>query len=160
MSAGEREEISREITSHFAEARAQGRDVSEVIERLGPPERLARSYQAEAILDRRGGAALLSVFTAAAPILSTSIASIFIVPLLLASAVGLTLGGAATIAAGILSFIAPGLVHVDPATPLGQILALLVGAVTLGIGLLSIRGLRWYLRVAARVLRRGLLPVS
>ncbi len=150
--AHEREEIIREITSHFAEARAQGRDVLEVIERLGPPERLARSYRAEALL--------LSVFMAAAPLISTSIASILIVPLLLASAVGMTLGGVATIVAGIVSFVAPGLVRVDPATPFGQILALVVGTIALGVGLLSIRGLRRYLRLAAKVLRRGLLPVS
>jgi uncharacterized membrane protein len=159
--APEREEIAREITSHFAEARAQGRQVTEVIDRLGPPQRLARSYQTETILDRRGTArSFVSVFIAAVPAVSTSVASILIVPLLIASAVGLTLGGAATIMAGILSFVAPGLVRVDPATPFGQVMALVVGLITVGVGLFSVRALRWYLRVAVRTLRSGLLPIS
>jgi hypothetical protein len=102
----------------------------------------------------------VSAFTAAAPLVSTSFASILIVPLLIAIAVGMTLGGAVTIVAGILSFVSPGLVRVDPATPFGQILALIVGLITLGVGLSSVRALRWYLRVAVRVLRRGLQPSS
>jgi uncharacterized membrane protein len=161
IAAPEREEITREITSHFAEARAQGRNVEEVIERLGPPHRLARSYQTETILNRRGTAgSFVAVFTAAAPLVSTSLASIVIVPLLIASAIGLTLGGAATIVAGILSFVAPGLVRVDPATPFGQVIAVVVGLIALGVGLLSVRALRLYLRAAVGILRRGLLPIS
>jgi uncharacterized membrane protein len=161
IAAPERLEITREITSHFAEARAQGRQVAQVIERLGPPQRLARSYETETILNRRGTAgSFVSAFTAAAPLVSTSFASILIVPLLIAIAVGMTLGGVVTIVAGVLSFVSPGLVRVDPATPLGQILALIVGLITLGVGLLSVRALRWYLGVAVRVLRRGLQPSS
>jgi uncharacterized membrane protein len=161
IAPAERDEIVREIASHLAEARADGRDETEVLGRLGPPERLARSYQTDAILNGRGtGPSLFSVFRAALPMLSTSLASILIVPLLVATGVGLTVAGAATIAAGILSFVMPGLVRVDPSTPLGQVLALGVGLIAVAVGLLSIRGLRWYLRLTARVLRRGLLPIG
>lgn len=164
MPPAECDDIAREVESHIAEARSRGDDIAALIARLGPPERLAGAYRAEALLDRgRGNTGRLEWLAAGALLATTSVVSLMVVPLLALAGILLTPLGALTVLLALGSFAFPEIISsavlstYPPGTSLGQILGLVMGALAVAAGLLAIRALRAYLRFAARSLRSRLL---
>lgn len=91
-------------------------------------------------------ATIAAAFAAASVVLTTSLVSIVIVPVLVAGAIALVLAGALVVGAGLLSLVVPSVVHlrglvvlgtVDLDTQLGRALAVILGVVAVGISLLA-----------------------
>lgn len=121
LPAAEQAELVREIENHIAEATSNGQSVADVLVRLGPPEKLARAYTADAILSGRTGGSRPRRWLAVVGVLAlTSIPSLIIIPLLAGLGLGLTLGGIGAVLA----------VLIDAVVPYGQG-TLLVGIVGL-----------------------------
>jgi len=93
----EREEFVREIESHIAEGVARGEQAGAVLYRLGPAERLAKAYRAELTLRSRGGIWVWRFLAVLGLVVTASIPSMIIVPLLLAMGLGFLAGGVAAI---------------------------------------------------------------
>jgi uncharacterized membrane protein len=161
LDAAERDEVVAEIQSHIAEAQARGESLPTILDRLGAPERLARSYNAGALIeDGRDGFALLSRrwLAASALMLTTSIVSVILVPMLVVLAIGLSLGGALGLGLGMATFFVPELAQsrvIDPPPPAGQIALVAVSVTLIGLGRLSLVVLRGYLRLVVRSIRGG-----
>jgi uncharacterized membrane protein len=85
----ERDECVREIESHIAEAQAAGEPVGAILYRLGPADRLAKAYRAELTLSSGNGHFVWRFFAVLGVLITASIPSMIIIPLLL----GLGLGG-------------------------------------------------------------------
>jgi uncharacterized membrane protein len=95
--AAEREEFVREIESHIAEAQAAGEPVGTILYRLGPPERLAKAYRAELTLNSGNGHIVWRFFAVLGVLITASIPSMIIIPLLLGLGIGFSVGGVAAI---------------------------------------------------------------
>jgi|CXWL01.1.fsa_nt_gi uncharacterized membrane protein len=95
--AEEREEFVGEIESHIAEAVAAGDQVGAVLYRLGPADRLAKAYRAELTLKSRSGNLLWRLFAVLGLLVTASIPSMVIIPLLLLLGLAGIAGGVAAI---------------------------------------------------------------
>lgn len=158
VSPAERMEVVREIENHIAEATGAGQSVADVLERLGPAERLAKAYSADVLI--KGGATrenngVSRWFTIASLLVTSSFASIIIVPLLGGLGIGFTLGGLGAALGGVIAFIYPGLVvsPIDLPYGLPQVAAILVGLILFGLGLVALYLLRFYFKVLVKVIR-------
>lgn len=163
-------EYVADYETHFAEARAAGRDEAEVAAALGDPSRLARELRAEAGLrrwesERNPSAAASAVF---AVLGLGAIDVLFLLPILLSIAgalFGFFIAGVALFFVGAIVMVA-GPVAVQGAPPMAMILAGL-GLVSLGVSLGSVttigtigctNGLVWYGRLHLRLLKPALEP--
>ncbi|MGE5673123.1 MAG: DUF1700 domain-containing protein [Mycobacterium leprae] len=157
----ERNDLVLEIESHIAEAMNSGRSLTEVLERLGPADRLARAYAAEAILGngKRG----LQWLRAAGVLLSAGASSIVVIPILGPIAIFFPLGGVVGLVGNpIYYWLYPAqwLPHTSIpwiVTPLANVIAGTVACVLLilmGVG--AYRLLMWYIRFTIRNLRQAL----
>jgi uncharacterized membrane protein len=95
--AAEREEYIGEIESHIAEAMAAGERADDVLARLGPADRLARGYRVELALSSGDANAVWRVVAVLGLLVTASIPSMIIIPLMLGLGVGGVAGGIATI---------------------------------------------------------------
>jgi|GEM_PF-612823 len=170
----ERNEILFEIQSHIAEAVTAGRSVAEVLERLGPPDRLARAYTAEMVLQGktteagRGSGKVSRWVSAAGMLAATSLSSLVVIPTLGAVGLGFSVGGGAAILAGLLAFVFPcvsfqvtstGIYCTDmswfPGPPeVLNLIAIALGAVLLLIGIGSLRLLGQYFQFLIKAVQR------
>jgi uncharacterized membrane protein len=156
MNVPDRAELLAEITSHIAEAEADGVAIETIVARLGSPERLARAYAASALLEERVSRPVLPNVRAAALVATTSVVSALIVPLLAVPAIGLVLSGAIGILLGIAALaLGPEVVGINPPTTEGSAATVAIGIALLGLGLLSARALGRYLRFVLSTLRRS-----
>lgn len=156
MNVPDRDELLAEITSHIAEAAADGVAVETILERIGNPERLARAYAASALLDERAPRPVLPNFRAAALVATTSVVSALVVPLLALPAIGLLLSGAIGVLLGIAALaLGPEVVGINPPTTEGSLATVAIGIALIGLGLLSARALGRYLRFVLSTLRRA-----
>lgn len=89
----ERDEFVREIQSHIAEAQAAGEPVGAILYRLGPADRLAKAYRAELTLSSGGGNIIWRFFAVLGVLVTASIPSMIIIPLLLGLGLGGLVGG-------------------------------------------------------------------
>jgi uncharacterized membrane protein len=95
--AAERDELVREIDSHIAEAHAAGEPIGQILYRLGPPERLAKAYRAELTLSSGQGHFVWRFFAVLGVLITASIPSMIIIPLLLGLGLGGLIGGTVAI---------------------------------------------------------------
>jgi hypothetical protein len=102
--AGERDDLVMEIRSHIADAIAAGSSTADVLERLGPADRLAKAYRAELVLQRGGSNWLVRVLAATGLVITTSIPSMIIIPLLAGLGLGFVAGGVAAVVVAIFPF--------------------------------------------------------
>jgi uncharacterized membrane protein len=137
LSREERDEVTYEIQSHIAEAVSGGESAVDVLERLGPAERLARSYRAE-LATKPGGSLLRRATTLGALTLGLSVPAVLVTALLVGIIFGGIIGGAATLAVAI----APP--NSDTFNAAGRAATLAVGVLLLVSGVLAMWGLYWY----------------
>lgn len=159
MPESERNELVAEIQSHITEACNSGQSVADVLTRLGPADRLARSYLVEQLLDPVSGGSRVRRFFAVAGIVATmSLSSIIIVPLLGGLGIGFSVGGLAAIVAGFAALAFPGLVSQPVPLPFGvpQGVAIIIGVILAGLGALSLWSLVAYIRFIVGAGRRVL----
>ncbi len=160
----ERGEIVDEIRNHIAEAMNAGGSLAEVLERLGPADRLARAYMAEALLSQ--GEPNLSRWLKAAGVLAGfSLSSLFVIPVLGVFGLVLPFASVLGVIANIVQFIYPAALDfgsgrigtyipgADPVTTLVVGLALDVLLCFIGIG--AFRLLKVYIRLSIKTLRNA-----
>jgi len=154
----DRQEITREIESHLADAAAAGTPLAEGISRLGSPQQLARAYAVELLLRpaaqprrawRRAAAELTSLLTTA---LSYAIAGA-----LLVLGAAMALGGLLGIAGGLVGPWLPLDTTLRPGMP--QVVIVLGSIVAAGLGILLLRLVRTIWRIA-RARPRSVNPPS
>lgn len=93
----ERDEFVREIESHIAEAQAAGEPIGAILYRLGPADRLAKAYRAELTLNSGNSNFIWRFFAVLGVLITVSIPSMIIIPLLLGLGIGFSVGGVAAI---------------------------------------------------------------
>jgi uncharacterized membrane protein len=155
----ERTEVAQEIESHIAEALAAGRSLAEVLERLGPADRLARAYTADAILSR-GKPTLRGWLRAAVVLAGFSVASLFVIPFLgvCSTFVAFSVFGAL---ANVTQFLLPGThdiggTYITGASPLTTLLlGLLFDVIAFFLGLGAYKLLKWYIRLLISSVRKA-----
>jgi uncharacterized membrane protein len=125
----ERTDFVNEIDSHIAEAVAGGAQATDVLARLGPPDRLAKAYRAELMLSSGEGNLLLRFAAVIGLVITASIPSMIIIPLMLALGVAsMGIGGT------VIVFAAVPALEADFYNISNEILNRLMGALT-GLGL-------------------------
>lgn len=157
----ERTEIVQEIESHIAEAINGGRSVAEVLERLGPADRLARAYVADALVGS-GRGHVRNWFRAAGVLMLSSLTSLFVFPILGVFTVVMPVAGATSLVGNIIYYFYP--VNWIPHTSIPMIqspeLLLAVGEVAcviiLAIGIVSFVLLKGYVKLLTRTLRSAM----
>jgi uncharacterized membrane protein len=152
----DREEFVRELDSHIAEAQAAGEPVGAILYRLGPPDRLARAYRAELMLSSGNGHFVLRFFAVLGVLITASIPSMIIIPLLL----GLGLGGLTT---GIVAIVFAAIPALDAtfydgvsSEALNRALGALTGLGLVAGGLAALWGLYLYCLLLIKALRGAL----
>jgi uncharacterized membrane protein len=155
-SAAERAEFAREIESHIAEAAAGGDQVTAVLERLGPADRLARAYRAELTLKSRTGNLVWRFFAVLGLLVTASIPTMIVIPLLLGLGIGFLVGGAAAIGVAVFPFAE--LYDMPGAVPAGadRLLVGLTGAGLLVAGVLALWVLYLYVLLLIKAMRGAL----
>jgi len=144
LSEEERPEILLEIESHIAEARQSGLPLARVLENLGPADQLAEAYGMELLLRPKPvRPAVLWISR-----IVTALTTLVLGTVLGALGLGLLLGG---LLGALFAIVGPFLpaTWLDPTLRLGlpQIVVLLVSLVLMGVGFLSLRILRFNLRL-------------
>ena len=151
----ERAEILTEIRNHIADATAAGTSIEEVLQALGPAEQLARGYRVELLLNPKIPTPRSGRWLRIVGLLAVGSVPTFIVVVTL-STVGLSLSvsGLAVFVAGIAKATGdlPSWVMVD----CPPWVAISLGPLVTGLGLLAVWGLVAYLKLLARIVRRVL----
>ena len=151
-----RREMVQEIRSHIAEALHTGRDPAEVLEKLGPADRLAAAYRAEMMMHRRqatGGivrqVGLLSALA------GTSLVSFIVITVLFSVGLSFGLSGLAVFLAGAaLPLFPPSAINSPFTYEETRVILMIVGAVCLLVGAGAGWGLWAYAKFAGRTARR------
>lgn len=151
----DRDEYAREIESHIAEAVASGEQSAAVLERLGPAERLAKAYRLELTLSSRGRNVIWRVFAVLGLLVTASIPSMIIIPLLFGLGVGFVIGGGAAIAVAVLPFVDADFYNVSN-DAVNRTLGGLTGAGLLLSGLIALWALYLYVLLLVRAMRGAL----
>lgn len=156
-----RHEMVREIRSHIAEALLAGRDPAEVLEKLGPADRLAAAYRAELLMHRRpptgGVVRQIGLLSALA---GTSLVSFIVITVLFSVGLGFGLSGLAVFLAGVALPVIPASAINTPFTyEETRVILMIVGAVCLAVGVAAGWGLWAYVRFAGRATRHLLARI-
>jgi uncharacterized membrane protein len=158
MGAADRMELVAEIRSHIAEGEQAGLSLGTILERLGPPHRLARGYAITALVSGEQHRSPRQVVRAAAMLATMSLSSLIVVPMLLVMSVGFAISGVLAVLAGVAGLgLGPETVRISPPTYAGAMAAVAVGMAVIGVGILAGLGLRAYVSWAARALRAARL---
>jgi hypothetical protein len=141
--------IRADIESHVAEATSRGERLAEVLERLGPAERLAGAYAVEELLrprwTREAGASALRMWAGRAMAAVTTAAAAAVGLLLALGGIGLAAVGAL---GALAALVAPAL-PLDPTLRAGwpQLVVVLVSLALAAVGIAALRLARWNLGV-------------
>lgn len=167
LSQAEQRELCMEIESHIYEAMQAGRPVEEVLRRLGPADRLARAYAADALLSGPGNRALPLFegwrrrLTAFGILAGTSLTTVMLVPLLGVVGYSFLAVGPIVMVLSAISFAVPSLINLPPGVVLPDALVstllILFGLLVTGIGWGARQLLLRYLGFLTRTLK-GTLP--
>jgi uncharacterized membrane protein len=151
----EREEFVSEINSHIAEAVARGEDAASVLARLGPPDRLAKSYRVELALSSSEKNLPLRIAAVIGLVITASIPSMIIIPLLFTLGLGFVGGGVTAIVIAAIPAIDTDFYNLS-----NQVLDRALGALTgLGLvaaGMLALWALYLYVLLLVRAMRGAL----
>ncbi|HEY3365671.1 MAG TPA: hypothetical protein VGK74_11500 [Symbiobacteriaceae bacterium] len=153
----ERSEVVDEINSHIAEAVAAGGSLAEVLERLGPADRLARAYAAEALLGL-GQPTLGRWLKAAGVLAGFSLSSLFIIPVLGTFGVIVPIAAVWGVLANVLQFFYPaghfGGTYISGAGPAATlVLGLAADVILFAVGIGAFRLLKAYMRLLIKTMR-------
>ena len=152
LPAEEQRELLSEIEDHIAEAGARGEPASEVLERLGPADRLARAYRAELMIQDGRRNWPVRVFGVSLLLIGASIPSLILIPLLGGLGLGFTFGGVALFAWSICPFDTHTLYSLPGV--LDRLARAGTGAAFLAGGMLALAALYGYVRLLASAMRR------
>lgn len=147
----EQAEITAELRCHIVEATRAGEDLTRVLERLGPPHRLAAAYTAEMLISPRS-----RWLRAAGIVAVTSLPSLVLVPTLSILSFGLSLGGVVAVLVSVASLFVPSLARSSLPFGVAQAVGVLLGLLLAAAGAGTFLALRAYLRLAVRALRTAL----
>ena len=153
LAPAERAEILAEIRHHISDAIAAGTPVEDVLRALGPADQLARGYQVELLLNPKTPAPRADRWLRIVGLLALGSLPTFIIVVVLASVgVSLSASGIIVFVAGIVSATGdlPPWVNMD----VPSWVAMVLGPVVTGVGVLAIWGLIAYLKLLVRVVRR------
>ena len=151
---GERADLVLEIESHIAEATGRGEPVADVLDRLGAAEKLARAYSVEALFSGSSRSNMVGRLLAIGGLLLTaSIPSMVIIPVLGGIGLGFSLGGLALIGISIFPFYYSPIFDPAPET-LDRLLAGITGLGLVAGGLLCLLLLYWYMRLLIAAFRK------
>jgi len=163
MPQDERDAISREMESHLAEAVSSGARLTDVLERLGSAEDLARAYAVELALNPRPvhQASPWRQVLAVATRTSATLAAGLLVVVMGAVGVAFAVGGVAALLVGLIAPFLP-VDWMDPTLRAGlpQLVVVLAGLALLAVGILSIRIVRLNARFLFGALRRDSKEIS
>jgi uncharacterized membrane protein len=153
--APEREELVMEIRTHISDAIDAGAPTADVLDRLGPPDRLAKAYRAEIELQREGSNWLVRLLAATGLVITTSIPTMIIIPFLAVLGIGFVAAGALAVGMALFPFAEPSF---SIASSVPAAVERLLGAL-IGIGLaiggaLALWALYWYVRLLVAAFRR------
>lgn len=157
-----RREMVQEIQSHIAEALRAGRDPAEVLEKLGPADRLAAAYRVEVLLHEKqsGGAEVKRVLGLMGALAGTSLLSFVVVLFLGALAFACLTSGLAMIVTGLLvPFLPEEALNTPFSLELTQFIMLVVGSVMIPLGLAALLGLWAYLKFLRRTVQRLMVRI-
>lgn len=156
LPAAERDDVVQEMASHIAEACAQGQPVAEVLDKLGPADRLARAYAADHLLNRPDGGGPSGWLALLGLLVGTSLPTLILFPLLGGMFLAFTVSGGMSILAGIFTLAFPQFISLPwpVPLPLPQLAVMFIGAVLLGAGHLAFLGLRAYVRFLVAAYRK------
>lgn len=154
----ERYDLVREIENHIAEAVEAGHSVADVLQKLGPADRLAKAYSAESLLKQQpsSGGSASRWFAVLGVLALTSLPSLIIIPLLTGIGIGFTLGGIGSVIAGVVALFMPWLVVTPWPLPYGmpQVGVIIIGVVMACVGALALWGLVAYVRLILSTMRK------
>jgi uncharacterized membrane protein len=151
----DREEFISEIDSHIAEAVARGEQIPQVLASLGPAERLAKSYRAELMLASRETNLPLRIAAVIGLVLTASIPSMIIIPLLLTMGLGFIAGGGAAIVVASIPSVDVDFYNLSNDV-LNRVLGALTGLGLIAVGLLALWVLYLYVLLLVRATRGAL----
>ncbi len=155
------QEVAHEIRNHIAEACAAGKELDSVLQSLGPADLLARAYAVELLLNRRTSRRIqtLNGFLKVAGLVAvTGFATFVVVGMLGTAGIGFVASGIALFVIGVLEQAGIHLPGVQM-NGLAPIWAMVLGLFVLVIGVVSLLGLRMYIRFVIRTLKT-FRPVS
>ena len=151
----ERQEFVSEIDSHIAEAVARGEQIPDVLARLGPADRLAKSYRVELALTSSEKNLPLRIAAVIGLVLTASIPSMIIIPLLMTLGIGFVATGVAMIVVAAIPSVDADFYNLS-----SDVLNRALGALTgLGLavgGLLALWSLYLYVLLLVRAMRGAL----
>lgn len=146
-------ELVAEIRSHIAEGERAGLSLQAILERLGPPDRLARGYAVTSMVSSSQPRSPRQLVRAAAMLATMSLSSLIVVPMLLVMSVGFVVSGVLAVLAGVAGLgLGPETLRISPPTYAGAMAAIAVGIAVIGVSILAGLGLRAYVSWAARAL--------
>jgi uncharacterized membrane protein len=151
----EPQEVAHEIRNHIAEACAAGKHLDAVLQSLGPADVLARAYAVELLLNRRASRRIqkLNGFLKVAGLVAvTSFATFVVVGILGTVGIGFTASGVAIITIGVLEQAGIHLPGVQM-NGIAPVWAIVLGLSVMVIGVVSLLGLRLYIRFLTRTLK-------
>lgn len=151
----ERQEFVSEIDSHIAEAVARGEQIPDVLARLGPPDRLAKSYRVELALTSGEKNLPLRIAAVVGLVLTASIPSMIIIPLLFTLGLGFVAGGVAAIVIAAVPSVDADFYSVSNQA-LDRMLGALTGVGLVAAGLLALWSLYLYVLLLVRAMRGAL----
>lgn len=153
--SAERDEYIREIESHIAEATARGEQAVDVLERLGPADRLARAYRVELTLSSGNNSLVWRVFAVLGLLLTASIPSMIIIPLMFGLGVGGVAGGIVAIVFASVPALDANFYNIQD-EGLNRTLGALTGAGLVVMGMLAFWVLYLYVLLIVRAMRGAL----
>ena len=151
----ERGEVIAEIESHVAEAKERGEEPAVTLQRLGPAQKLARSYRAEIVLERRDGNQVWRMLAFTALLMGASIPTLIIVTALGGLGIGLVTGGVTMAVIALFPFGYASIFEVSPEW-LDRAIGLLVAGGLIAAGAVALAAVGLYLRMLAGAFRRVL----
>jgi uncharacterized membrane protein len=171
LPARDREDALREIRSHLQEASESGTPSPVTLARLGSPRNLAAAYMGDYLSARESSlpTRALRVAAVGAYVFGTTFSSLFVVPILAASAFIFGIAGVVTPILGLMRTFGATWIQMDVPghsipTSLSFPAALVIGVVSIGIAALSVAALRLYLQLLVGsfriVAKRVLAPAT
>lgn len=151
----DRDEYLGEIESHIAEATARGESAVDVLERLGPAEKLAKAYRVELALSSGNSGVVWRIVAVLGLVVTASIPSMIIIPLMFGLGVTGLVGGVWVIVYASVPALEANFYNIQD-EGLNRALGALTGAGLVVMGLLAFWVLYLYVLLIVRAMRGAL----
>lgn len=153
--SADRDEYIREIESHIAEATARGEHAVDVLDRLGPPDKLAKAYRVELALSSGHSGVVWRIIAVLGLVVTASISSMIIIPLMFGLGISGVVGGIVVIVYALVPALEANFYNIQD-EGLNRTLGALTGAGLVVMGLLAFWVLYLYVLLIVRAMRGAL----